>query len=207
MEILVRGEVHEIKRVKFRRWIELDQIREKLSRAADVNDLANQIGAYLTAALDFGFSLEDTPWEETAYLWAAAITTNGEYESLPFMRYPSRDKKPIPYEYDGRTFYQYAHSIAKSYGWPLEYIAELDVDEALKLLQEIMIEHYNRREWEWDLSERAVGYDEATRKSKHNPYPLPDWMLPVPAEPKIYRIPRSLLPVGNVISYRDAKPS
>lgn len=208
LDITLRGEVHSVQRAKFRRWLELDQLRENISKAVDVVDLSNQIGTYLSTALDFTFLFDELTWEEASILFAAATIVNNEFVHLPYMRYPKRKKdEPVPYDYEDRSFYQYAHTLAKEYGWTLDYIAMLDVDDALRMLQESMIEYYHRREWEWDLSERAVGYDEATKKAKHNKYPLPDWMLPMPTEPKVYRIPMSLLPVGNVISYRNAEPN
>lgn len=205
MDIVLRDEHRSIQRRKLRNWLELDRLRELISKATDVDYLAELISQYLLVALDFSIDFDELSWEETASLFIAALSVNNEFESLPFMQYSSKTDHSFPYDYEGRTFYHYAHSLAQEYGWSIEYIAELDVDEALKMLQEIVISHHHQREWEWDLSDRAVGYDSATKKSTHVPYPMPDWMRPTPPEPKIYRIPKSLLPVGNVISFRDVK--
>lgn len=188
-----------IVRAKFRRWTELEDLRDKLTKAADVSDLANQLIAYLSAALEFDAS--ELPWTQTAKLFTDVLEVNSVVRILPFMRYPIKSK-PVVYDYEGRTFYTYAHLLAKHYGWSLDHISMLDVDEALALIQEILIDVNHRMEWEWDLSEKSTGYDEQTKKSKHIPFPLPDWMIPAPAEPKKYRIPKVLIPVGNVVSYR-----
>lgn len=194
-----------IVRAKFRRWTELEDLRDKFTKAADVSDLANMLIEYLSAALDF--DAYDLPWTQTAKLITDTLEVNAITRILPFMRYPVKSK-PAVYDYPGRTFYTYAHMLAKHYGWSLEDIATLDVDEALALIQEILIDINHRMEWEWDLSEKSTGYDEQTKKSKHIPFPLPDWMTPAPTEPKKYRIPKALIPVGNVVSYRpDVEPA
>jgi hypothetical protein len=198
----------EVHRAKFRSWTELEDLRDRFPKATDVDDLAEKLVVYLSVALGFDASVVDAlPWSQSADLLIRALDANGIFKQLPFMRYPTKAKQ-LPYDYEGRLFYMYAHLIAKNYGWTLDIIASLDVDEALTVVQEILIDINHQMEWEWDLSERSSGYDEQTKKSKHIPFPLPEWMNPVPQEPKKYRIPMSLIPVGNVVSYRpDAKSS
>lgn len=208
LEVSVGGSVRTLSRSKFRTWVRLEEIREKITKASDVDDLSDGIGQYLADALDVSINtIETMDWEDAANIFAIQNNLNQNVRILPFMLFHPKEDKPVPYDYDGRLFYHYAHAIAKEYGWSLDQIADLDVDDALSLMQEIMVSIHLQREWEWEISERSSGYDPDTRKPKHIPYTLPDWMLPLPAEPKVYRIPKAMLPVGNVVSFRDAKPT
>lgn len=203
------SEVHP-ERSKFRTWIELEDFRNQMTKAVDVEEFTDLVLRYLSTALEFSASdLEDLPWKEVAGAFTETMNANSDIRVLPFMKFPVKTDDPLPYEYPGRTFYYYANLIAKSYGWSLDTISTLDVDEALALIQEISIDEARNKEWQWELSDRSIGWDEQLKKTKHNPYPLPDWMLPIPTEPKKYRIPISLLPVGNVIRYPrpDDKPA
>lgn len=195
-----------IQRAKFRKWSELEDLRDQASRAVGGKERGDLLVSYLSTALDSDAS--DLSWIDAANLFQECILVNANIRALPFMRFPPKDAKEPVYNYPGRLFYTYAHSIAKTYGWTLSTIGDLDVDEALALIQEIMIDDVHQREWEWDLSERSSGYDRQTKEYKHIPFPLPDWMIPLPLAPKVYRIRKDLIPVGNVVSYRpDAKPS
>lgn len=195
-------------RSKFRTWTQLEEIRDQISRAVSVDILADKIYEYLTTALSLGNAdLDTVSWEDTAVAFTACVNANSKVKILPFMRYKKTDDKPVPYDYYGRMYYHYAHTLANSYGWSSEYIAELDVDDAFAFIQEILITKNLEREWQWDISPNSIGYDTSAKKSKHIPFPLPDWMQPEPPAPKIYKIPKSLLPVGNVISFRNVEPS
>lgn len=197
-----------VSRARFKLWLALETIKEKIAKAVDTDALSDAIEEYLATALAFPVSdLSTCPWEEAITAFARVTEINGDIRMLPFMRYPVKDQKPAAYDYDERLFFHYAHTFARAYGWSIEYVADLDVDTAFSLLQEIIITTQLDREWQWDLSERSTGYDEQTRKSKHIPYPLPPWMSPAPTEPKIYRIPKALIPVGNVVRYRNDQSS
>lgn len=208
-ELTLNGHPVSVQRAKFRRWTELEDLRDRFSRAADIAELSDLMVLYLSAALEFTASeIDDISWIESAEAFNDVVSVNAIIKPLPFMRYPAKDAKPVPYDYPGRMFFQYANMFAKNYGWTIDIIASMDVDEAMALLQEMMIDDAHRREWEWDLSERSTGYDEATKSPKYVPFPLPAWMTPVPPAPKTYKILKSMLPVGNVVSHRpDAKPS
>lgn len=209
MGLTLNGSSIEIKRAKFRKWSELEDLRDQASRAVGGKERGDTLVLYLATALDFSISdVDKLSWVDAASALYKCISENANLKTLPFMRFPSRDTKEPPYNYPGRLFYSYAHSLAKMYGWSLDQIADLDVDDALAFLQEIMIDDVQRREWEWDLSERSTGYDKNTKEYKHIPFPLPDWMIPMPPPPKVYKIPKAMIPVGNVVSYRpDAEPA
>ena len=109
----------------------------------------------------------------------------------------------------GRVWWFWVHSFAKEFGWKIEYISDLRVLDAFSLLQEIALDQVLMREWEWGLSEYSVKYNKNTKKSEPNPLPRPDWMKmyaqPIP-QTKPVIMPKGMMPVGNVISHKDAKP-
>jgi len=99
--------------------------------------------------------------------------------------------------------------LAKSYGWNVEYIAQLDVDDALALVQEISLEEQFDKEWSYSLSEVAYEYDTASKKSKLRTLPRPSWMnvATQAVKEKIesgqttrqVHIPKSFIPPGIVV--------
>ena len=209
MGLTLNGSSVDIQRAKFRRWSELEDLRDQVSKAVGGKERGDKLASYLSTALDFSApDVDNLPWLDAAQALNEILLDNAQLRTLPFMRYPSKNSSPPPYDYPGRLFYQYANLLAKTYGWTIDYIANLDVDDAMALMQEILIDQAHRHEWEWDLSERSSGYDSQTKAYKHIPFPLPDWMIPMPPPPKVYRIPKTLIPVGNVVSYRpDAQPA
>ena len=90
----------------------------------------------------------------------------------------------------------------------MEYVAELDIDDAIGLVQEINVEDQLNREWEWMLSEKSVSYDKQG-KGKFNELSRPDWMngaVILSKKSKDYPIKRSMLPVGMVLSWDNEQP-
>jgi hypothetical protein len=183
-------------------------LRDQVSRAVGGVERGELLTSYISTALDFSASqVDELSWVDAAQALTTCLSVNANLRTLPFMRYPSKNKE-VAYDYPGRLFYQYAHMIAKTYGWTLDAISSLDVDEALAFIQEVLIDDVHTHEWQWDLSEKSSGYDKQTKDYKHIPFQLPDWMVPIPPAPKVYKIPKVLIPVGNVVSYRpDAQPS
>jgi hypothetical protein len=80
------------------------------------------------------------------------------------------------WEYPGRTWFIWVHTLSKMYSWSIEYISELDFDYAIALLHEIISDEYYAREWQWGLSEIAYSYDTNTKSSKYKALPKPEWM-------------------------------
>jgi hypothetical protein len=117
------------------------------------------------------------------------------------MNYKST-KEEESWDYEGRTWYLYAHMLASEFGWSLDEIAELDVDDAFALLQEILISSQLEKEWQWSMSDKSYGKDKNTGEWRYFNLPRPPWMEDKPKEPKKIMIPKSLLPVGNVITYK-----
>jgi hypothetical protein len=134
-------------------------------------------------------------------------------ENLPTKQFPiltSKDKSdPPPWEYEGRSWYFWFNLFAEKYGWGKERIESMDIDEAIGLYQEIVINDQLDDEFQWGMSETAYVYNKSTKKSHYQPLPRPDWMKPITGKPKpvkTRRIPVYAAPAGTIINL-DEQPS
>lgn len=204
---MIKDYPYQFERLKLRNWLKLNDLYGKILSAVDVDELVDYIDKYISTALG-GFNIEETPWMETAYIMQEIQKAN-----LPTLDFPSlkgklpKKESKIVWDYDGRTWYIWLHAFSKEYGWSPEYIAEMDVDDAFGLMQEILIDDQLEREWDWQLSEIAYPYDKSTKKSKFKPLERPFWMKKVPMVENItkVKIDKRYIPVGNVVSYQDVK--
>ena len=200
-------------RAKLKRWIELESLNPKIvdfSKHGRAMEFSDTILSYVSLSLGEDVSvLESLPWEEIIDAWALCQETNIPNPNFPIyaIRSNIKDKKVV-WDYEGRTWYIWAHSLADAYGWSLEYIAELDVDDATALLEEIFVEEQLNREFTWMCSEIAYPYNEASKKGEFRPLPRPPWMM---EEINILRnidrlthvkIRKDHMPVGNIIRQR-----
>lgn len=195
---------YQILRVKFRKFIALDEIQNQIIKATETQDdsLSSLLCSYVSVALSCPRELlDDLPWKDVVSTYLDIVLKNVFVIDLPFLKRTTKKeiREAEPWEYPGRAWYAYSHMMAKEYGWTLEYIGELEVEDAFRLLQEIVVDAQLLREWQWDISEKSTGYDEATKKARHIELPRPDWMRPIPLPPKKVKIPMSYMPVGNVI--------
>jgi hypothetical protein len=95
---------------------------------------------------------------------------------------------------------------AKHYGWDEESIGAMDIDSALGLYQELLMDEQFEHEWQWSLSEIAFPYNSATKKQEYKPLQRPEWMLPLsPTQLPVIKIRKDMLPMGNIIDL-GAKP-
>lgn len=198
-----------VHRVKFRKWTELEDLRDRIIRAADegANEFPDKFIAYLSAALDIEKEKAETlSWMDCVLLFYAIFDANLPPSYLPLTDAPiSEQKSPkVAWDYPGRIWFLYAHILSKEYGWNLEYIGELEIDTALSLIQEILTQEQLDKEFLWGMSEIAYPYSEATKKNKFQPLTRPYWMLPTAEPIKKFRIPKSMLPQGIVIDMLGA---
>jgi hypothetical protein len=125
----------------------------------------------------------------------------------PFLR-PDKeagpDSKTPPWDYEGRELYIWIHTLASTYGWSREEILGLVPEEAVIYVQEIMLDDQFKREWEYGLSGQGMIYSSRTRTSHFRPLLRPSWM--VKREPTVVKMPKSLLPMGNVIYGEGFEP-
>lgn len=185
---------------KFRKWLELESYKEKIIKAADGGDFPRALLKYLSVALGVRDRwIENADWPLLVSAFYVSLNKSPKVE-LPITT-PSGEK-PVTedWSYDGRMWHLYSHMLAKAYGWTLEYISCLHVEEALAKIQEIIVDEQLEHEFVYGLSEMAYSYDKHTQKSKFIPLPRPSWMRPKAKPIKKFPIPVSMIPMGVVMT-------
>lgn len=190
-------------KLRFRRWIELEETKDKILRAARENSdqFPDTIFHYLSAALNVKAEyFESLPWEEVIGLFLLVSSLNVPPQQLPLVSKPSTSKKEKDeWDYAGRTWHLYSHLLAKSYGWSLEYIASLSVEDALAKVQEILTDEQLDKEFLWNMSEASISYNPKTKITKKISLPRPYWMKKEVAPIETHtKLPANLLPMGNI---------
>ena len=193
------------RRPKFRKWVELEERKETIFTAAeeDADDFPERIYAFLSVALGINSTVLDALyWQDTIALFIKVNQLSVPRLALPLLT-SARDKKKRDgkpsWEYPGRAWHFWSHLLAKAYGWSIEYIARLKVEDALARLQEILTDEQLQREFVWTTTEIAYPYNKSTKKSAFKPLPRPYWMLPVAKPVKKVKMLRSFLPIGEIV--------
>lgn len=139
------------------------------------------------------------PWWETTKAFVIVSAKNAPSIPLPLIL-ESDDKAPKEdgWDYKGRTWHMYSHILAEAYGWTLEYISDLKVEEALAKIQEILTSKQLEREFLWASSEMAYSYDSKAQTTKFTPLTRPYWMHPKMSAIKKTKILKRLMPMGAV---------
>lgn len=189
-------------RPHFRGWIELEELKERVIRAAEEGrGFAESIYSLLSAALGVSPKLlSQIYWIDLLLAFNAVCLHNLPHLSLPLLNGTgaSQKSKRDPWDYDGRMWYLYANLIARAYGWSLEQISQLKVEDALAIIQEILTDEQLDREFRWGMSTVAYSEDKGSKSMKFNELPRPYWMRP-PIQPvKKFKIASRFLPVGEV---------
>lgn len=199
MKIKIGEGEHEITRPRLKKWLELQELQAKVIEAvATRNNVAKHIVSYVATALNIpNDKLETCSWMEVAHAYLMVISSVEINHDFPILNSRSKSKEEA-WDYDGRTFFIWAHLLAKEYGWTLEYIAELEVESAIALMQEIAVADQLQKEWEWICSEIAY-----QSKDGFKELPRPDWMKYSKAKmaiPKV-KIRKDMMPSGIVLRY------
>ena len=184
-----------VEKPRLKKWIELEQVKAKET------DRSKRVYLYLSVFLDLPESEFVTlPWQETISHYIECLTLAKPTIAFPWLSRNDQKKTDYAWDYPERLWYAFSHMIAKTYHWSLEYIADLDLEYGLALLQEILVDQQMNREWEWSLSELAYPYDSHTKTNKFRALPRPAWMQgAADLTVKKVKIPKSMMPVGNVI--------
>lgn len=181
----------------FRKYIELENLKSKLLEDAESEAFPEKVFAYLSASLSAPVNkLEKKSWEDTVKSLLKESAKFSPDRKLPMLKDAPKDSSKVEWDYDGRTWNYYSHLIAQAYGWTLEYISELGVDEALAHLQEIMTDEHLEHEFLHGLSEIAYPYNKASKTSTYKPLKRPYWMRVAVKPIQKFKMRRSLLPVG-----------
>ena len=193
-----KGEL-EYTRPSLKKWLLLqDQLSLVYDAIKNRNDVAKHFVSYVALALDIQEQeIVDLHWIEVAEAYLIITDTNKLKREFPLLNTQMKNKKEI-WDYVGRTWYIWAHLLCKTYGFNLEYTANLDVDDAIGLAQEIAVDEQLTREWQWMTSEIAYQTKDGFKK-----LPRPDWMQynkDVPVIPKLL-IRKDFMPVGIVYKW------
>ena len=203
------GTKYEVTRARLRVWLQLEDIREQIARAADSKNkdgFISLIYSYLSTALSDDIDFSHIPWYEIAEAYVEIVDLHRPFFDFPFLKSASNREK-VPWDYEGRTWYSWSHMFAEAYNWSLEYIAELDVDDAIAHLQEIATSKQIRNEFEWMLSDKSVSYDKRGKGTFHD-LNRPDWMKGIKREDKQQlgdKIPmkKSMIPMGHIVRWQN----
>jgi hypothetical protein len=213
-ETIVLGEKsYKITRSKLKRWIELESLKTKafdFAKRGRAMEFCDCILSYVSIASGVGIEeLEKISWVDIVFSWEIAVRLNQPNPNLPLyaVRKLDKEKEPI-WNYEGRIWYVWVHDLASKYGWSIEYISELDIDDASSLLQEIFTDEQLNREFHWMLSEIAYPYNESSKKSEFKPLQRPIWMMEEIRAIKEgkdlkIKIRKDHMPVGNIIRWNE----
>jgi hypothetical protein len=206
INVLLGNKQISVSRPKLKVWIHLEDIRGEIKEAEDENEIVHLLFSYVSKATAISIDeLELLPWYEIMDAYNSIVGLCAPMIDFPILRYEEKDVKKEVWDYDERSWYMWANTLASEYGWKLEYIAELDVDDAIGLLEEIYLSTQLEREWEWSSSEIAYPYDSRTKKSNYKPLPRPQWMQGVNDDiikkATELKVPASYLPVGKGIKW------
>lgn len=211
-KIKIQDKELEVVTLRLRKWTELEGLKKELDAAISKRDYTkvfDNMSTFIEMAVSpspTGINWREVPWYEFLGIYSNAVKANIPKKEFPVMRGSNTDTKKLPWEYDGRSWYFWFNLFAKNYGWSESTIADLEVETAIGLYQEISIDEQLQREWEYSLSEIAYPYDSTTKKSSYKPLKRPQWMLPmVPKELPVVRMHKSHLPVGNIIDLQEVE--
>lgn len=186
---------------RLKRWIALEEQKEKLVQAlGSGGNFPSELLTYLSRAWGIDYKwFEYADWFLLIQAFQLCLLKS-PHVNLPITSPSNENSKEESWDYEGRTWHLYSHLLAKAYGWTLEEISQLQVVEALAKIQEIMVDDQLDREFYHGLSEIAYHYDKNTKVSKFVPLPRPYWMRPKMKPIEKFILPKSMLPMGNVIT-------
>lgn len=200
MWVLFRAKFH---KPNLRQWIRLEDIRSGIIKAAENKDtigFSTQMYLYISTAFNIPTNkIEKYNWEKCMELYMVAVSACIPRYDVALLKSRMKDTKE-GWDYEGRTWYIWSHMLSSNYGWTLDTISAMDFEDAISLMQEIMINDQLDREWQWGLSEIAYSYNSTSKESKLRKLPRPDWMEVTLIKPitKVM-IPKNMMPVGAII--------
>lgn len=193
------------RRLKLKEWSELEDVRGRIDTAAEdgmIGSVCDQIFKYISLCTEEDDKLETLPWLEVAELFNACVSANIPSKDFPIFSEKIKEDNKGYFDYEGRTWYFWLNILARNYGWAQDEIANLDIDIAIGLYQEILFLDQAQKEWEWGLSEKSLSYNKSTKSSKFVPLDRPDWMKPIRKKGKVVKtkIRKDMMPSGNIVN-------
>ena len=187
--------------LKFREWLELEQQKEKVIKAVGEgsDEFPNHLLSFISTALHVNSKyFQYAEWDKIVLAFYT-ICMKSPNVKLPMLEpHDTESNKKDPWDYENRNWNLYAHMIAKSYGWGLDEISQLKIEQALGMIQEIITDEQLDKEFIYSLSEIAYPYNKNTKESKFQPLTRPSWMRPRVKAIRRYPIPINSMPSGVV---------
>lgn len=183
-------------KLSFRTWLILEEAKKKIQQTTESGEFPDRVFDCLSVV-----SVADQKelWQSTVLSLSNVLRDTVPNQNLPLIKdAPKENNKPVSWDYDGRGWFLWANMLCKAYGWTLEYVAELDFNEALALIQEILTDEQLEHEFTYSLSEIAYPYNKSTKKSVFKPMPRPYWMKMSTQPVKIMKMRKDVLPVGLI---------
>ena len=207
--VKIMGKSITITRLSLKGWTSLEIVKKAMDEAISNTDFDSYFLSIIRfieiASPSSKIKWTEVPWQEFLSIYSEAVDLNSP--SLPFPLLISRKKaeeKQLPWEYEGRSWYFWLNLFASNYGWDETTIGNLDIDTAIGLYQEILIDEQLQKEWQWGLSEIAFPYNQSTKKQEYKPLDRPEWMLPLaPKELPVIRMRKDMLPVGLIVDLQE----
>lgn len=210
-KIKINGKEFEPIRLKLKGWAKLDELRLVMEEAVTRKDIdryyLTMVKVLETASIPSGINWDDVAWFDVLDALTRCLELNTPTINFPILQSKKTSNEKLPWEYPERTWFYWLNLFSQKYGWTENTIEQLDVDTAIGLYQEIAIDGQLEKEFTYSLSEIAFPYNASTKKSEYKPLPRPEWMLPIIPKPKVIKIRRDLLPVGNVINLTEDAPN
>ena len=193
------------KRLNLKEWTVLEENKVVMQEAVERKDfhgIFDTVSSCISTASNANVAWETKPWYEMLQAYGEVIAINSPTKRFPILTSSDTKEEKLPWEYPGRIWYFWVNLFSGHYGWTKEQIEVLDIDDAIGLYQETLIDDQMQKEWEWiGYGEVAFQYDSSTKKSNFKPLTRPMWMMGITTKPKIIKMMKKLMPMGNVISY------
>jgi hypothetical protein len=212
-EISIGERVWEIERARLGKYLDLARTRTQLIEAGKKGDngmIAGSLYEYLRVCIpDFARLLfNSAAWYEImqAYVDLTELNKIPKADMYALLSQNGKEGKSVPWDFPGRDKAAIFNRFAKAYGWTLDEIEDLWPEEAIGLLQEIIADEQEEKEFFHMLSEVAYSYNKSTKKSQYQPLERPVWMVKGAAgtmeerkKAVMTRMRRDLLPAGVIV--------
>ena len=167
------------------------------THSPDVPDL---ICRFLTAACDSSEGYWNSlPWQQVVEGYHQLQDVNMPSWTVPMLSVMRGAKPRVePWLYIGGEWYYWLHTFTEVYGWPEDKIADMEIENAFALMQEILVERQLHQEWEYMMSDKSVTSYDKGKTFEVRSLPRPDWMTPAIPKPKPAKVPKAAMPIGVV---------
>lgn len=190
-------------RARLGTFVYLQQARKDMRAAAargENGTLTDALFVWMQTAIGVERAeFERASWLEIGVAYGRLDALNLIEEELPILR--STGGKVPRWDYPRREIIAWVDMIAHAYGWSKDEIVNLYPEEAVAIWQEIAAREYYERRFDHALSQVAYETDRSGRVT-YRPLDMPFWMAT--GDSHKVKIPKTALPIGNIIFPRNA---